>query len=114
MVRLYQAPCDGTRRTARRRVKSDEEAGMSDPAADVHGAGNRGKEQRRMDEPGAAAHRGLRRWRIRKRDGDRLGQVPMSWRSLPGLNRMVRPGGIRTSLPGARVTADAPLSGTCT
>lgn len=26
-------------------------------------------------------------------------QMPMSWRCLPGLNRMVRPGGIRTSLP---------------
>ena len=27
------------------------------------------------------------------------GQPPMFWRSLPGLKRMVRPGGIRTSLP---------------
>src|SRR4029079_14852508 len=35
------------------------------------------------------------RWRKRRENG----QPPMFWRSLPGLNRMVRPGGIRTSLP---------------
>src|SRR3954464_9335521 len=34
-------------------------------------------------------------WRKRRVNG----QPPMFWRSLPGLNRMVRPGGIRTSLP---------------
>ena len=30
---------------------------------------------------------------------DSGGKTPMFCRSLPGLNRMVRPGGIRTSLP---------------
>ena len=42
-------------------------------------------------------------------DGYTTGQLPMFWSSLPGLKRIVRPGGNAHFLAGPRIAADSAL-----
>src|SRR6478672_13131671 len=65
--------------------------------ADGQVVADRGHRTRRLGKRGVPI-RGGRRERLVSHT-ERVVQPPMFWRSLPGLNLIVRPGGMRTSLP---------------